>query len=127
MLTAPTTEIAKQTLNIWAKFSEEDGGILDNAIRHTPENGFIQIEVIQQQQHLRISIRDNGVGIDQSELRDIFEARYQARNCAQDKAIHVGLGLAISQRLMSFMHSQITVESELHQGSCFSFTLPMAT
>lgn len=100
--------------------------ILDNAIRHTPVKGLIQIEVTPQQQQLRIDIRDSGVGIDPSEVKNIFEARYQASNCAQDKGIHVGLGLAISQRLVSFMHSEITVESNLNQGSCFSFALSMA-
>lgn len=100
--------------------------IIDNAIRHTPDGGNVQIAVTPEAQKLRIDIRDSGVGINQEELRYIFDARYQASNTEKDNAVHVGLGLAISQKLLALINSKLSVESELNKGSCFSFELPLA-
>lgn len=101
--------------------------LIDNAIRHTPHNGHIKIQVVAQQDSLRVNISDSGVGISDNELAFIFDARYQASNSAKDHALHAGLGLAISCKLMALLDSKLTVESQLGQGTCFSFELKTAT
>lgn len=100
--------------------------ILDNAVRHTPKDGNIQLQVSQQEEKLQIDIRDTGVGISEAEIPFIFDARYQATNAEQDNVVHVGLGLAISKKLMALIDSELTVQSELGVGTCFSFDLKLA-
>jgi signal transduction histidine kinase len=106
-----------------AKLERVLTNLLDNAIRHTPENGNIQIGVSKEENVIRIEVHDSGIGISSDEIEFIFDARYQATNSEKDNLVHAGLGLAISQRLMLVLGSKLTVESELGKGSCFSFEL----
>lgn len=104
--------------------------LIENAIRHTEANGMITLSVkVLSQQHnkLQLDVRDTGTGINRHEIAHIFDARYRASNAQEDKNTHVGLGLAISKKLVSLLNSELTVESELGKGTCFSFSLPLAS
>jgi signal transduction histidine kinase len=104
--------------------------LLENAIRHTPESGQVQINVSAihhlGNEKLRVDIRDSGIGISDKEIAFIFDARYQATNTERDNCVHAGLGLAISRKLMALLESDLLVESQLGIGTCFSFELKMA-
>jgi signal transduction histidine kinase len=77
------------------------------------------------QNKLRVDIRDAGIGISAKEIAFIFDARYQATNSATDNCLHAGFGLAISRKLMALLDSDLSVQSQLGKGSCFSFELKM--
>ena len=98
--------------------------LLENAIRHTPENGTIDINVTSLLDRITVSVIDSGVGIAPEELAYIFDARYQASNTERDATSHVGLGLAISEKLVVLLGSSLKVSSELGCGTTFSFELP---
>jgi signal transduction histidine kinase len=100
--------------------------LIDNAIRHTPENGSIELSVYNIGDRVGVSVIDSGIGIAKEELERIFDARYQASNSERDACTHVGLGLAISQKLIALFNSKLEVESELGCGTSFSFTLAKA-
>lgn len=98
--------------------------LIDNAIRHTPEDGEITLCVAEHStdgQKLEIAVKDTGIGINQNELTHIFNARYRASNSQEDKQSHAGLGLAISHKLVQLFNSELYVESELGKGTRFSF------
>ncbi|MFC3123339.1 ATP-binding protein [Agaribacter flavus] len=97
--------------------------LIENAIRHTPENGKITLEVTGKADRLVVSVADTGVGISSEEIGKIFDARYQASNTERDATTHVGLGLAISQKLIALFDSKLEVSSELGCGTKFSFCL----
>lgn len=97
--------------------------LIDNAIRHTEAGGSIEINASPQAGKVRIDVRDSGVGICQSEVAFIFDARYQATNSNKDSNLHAGLGLAISKKLTALLGSDLLVTSELGKGTCFSFEL----
>lgn len=103
--------------------------LLENAIRHTPNKGKIELNVCTKNEHgqdkLRVDIRDSGIGISDKEIAFIFDARYQATNSESDNCLHAGLGLAISRKLMALLDSDLSVESQLGKGTCFSFELKM--
>jgi signal transduction histidine kinase len=101
--------------------------LLENAIRHTPENGKIDIQVMVADDRIKVSVIDSGIGIASEELAYIFDARYQASNTERDATSHVGLGLAISQKLVVLLGSTLSVTSELGCGTTFSFCLPPVT
>ena len=102
--------------------------LIENAIRHTPEHGAITLAVElngQRGNRLRLDVRDTGTGISKHEIAHIFDARYRASNAEEDKNTHVGLGLAISKKLVELLDSDLQVKSELGQGTCFSFELAL--
>jgi signal transduction histidine kinase len=97
--------------------------LIENALRHTPKDGEISIEVSQHHGKVKVSVSDTGSGISKEDITYIFDARYRASNATGDKKQHAGLGLAISKRLSVILNSDLNVESKLGQGSCFSFEL----
>jgi signal transduction histidine kinase len=99
--------------------------LIANAIRHTPESGKIDLAVAIHNDKLKVDIRDTGVGISEKEIAFIFDARYQASNTEKDTCRHAGLGLAICQKLMALLNSDLKVESKLGIGTCFSFELTL--
>ncbi|REL25622.1 sensor histidine kinase [Thalassotalea euphylliae] len=97
--------------------------LIENALRHTPEDGNINVQITPLEDKLRISVVDTGTGIHQKDLAYIFDARYRASNARGEKNQHAGLGLAISKRLSQLLNSDLSVSSELGKGSAFSLTL----
>ena len=110
-----------------AKLERVITNLLENAIRHTNENGKVTITVSQQNDKIKIAVSDNGSGISSDDIAYVFDARYRASNAIEDKTKHAGLGLAISQKLSKILNSEIFVESKIGQGSSFSFSLPVVT
>lgn len=98
--------------------------LIENAIRHTHVGGEITIQVSEKDNNkLNIAVIDNGTGINKNELAYVFDARYRASNAISDNKEHGGLGLAITQKLLNLLQSDIRVESQIGKGTCFNFHL----
>lgn len=98
--------------------------LIDNAIRHTDIGGKISVQVTEKANNtLNLAVIDNGTGIHEKELPYIFDARYRASNAIFDNKEHGGLGLAITQKLLLLLKSDITVESQIGIGTTFNFNL----
>ena len=95
--------------------------LIQNAIRHSGENGQITLKVHSDEQNVRIDVVDNGDGIASHEIPKLFERFYQRD--PDRSAGGSGLGLAIVKRILELHRSRVTVQSELDQGSVFSFWL----
>lgn len=95
--------------------------LLSNAIRHTRPGGGVRVTASRLGDEVEISVTDTGEGISKDDLGRIFEEFYQARNHAPGG---VGLGLAISRRLVQLMGGVIEVRSQLGAGSTFTVRLP---
>ena len=74
---------------------------------------------------LYFSVQDDGIGIEEEKQKLIFQNFEQADESEIARRQGTGLGLAISRRLIHMMDSEINLESELHKGSNFSFTLEL--
>jgi len=114
--------------------------IVENALAYTPAGGTVWIEVVctstippalkernksEQNEWARINIRDTGQGIAPTDLPHIFERHYRAPQARSRSKLGSGLGLAIARLIAQAHGGEITVESELAKGSCFSIWLPM--
>ncbi|MEB3292416.1 MAG: CHASE2 domain-containing protein [Synechococcales bacterium] len=97
--------------------------LLGNACKFT-QAGSILLRVTATQHLLRLDVEDTGVGIDHSELATIFEPFVQAQAGHQANQ-GTGLGLAICQQFVELMGGQLSVQSQLGQGSCFCLELPV--
>lgn len=98
--------------------------LLDNAVKYAPIGSHIQVSALHRTtQKVQVSICDNGPGIPAENCDRIFEDSYRLeRDAMQDG---YGIGLAVCQRIVRAHYGQIWVDSELGQGSCFHFTLPV--
>jgi two-component system phosphate regulon sensor histidine kinase PhoR len=100
--------------------------LLDNAIKYTPAGGRIAVEIAALPDALRVSVRDTGIGIPPEDLGRIFERFYRVDKARSRSLGGTGLGLSIVKHLVQAMGGEISVESELGQGSTFRFSLPRA-
>lgn len=98
--------------------------LITNAIQYTPEGGVVTLSVIKQGDRLTLTVSDTGHGIRDEDLPHIFDRYYRADPENGDATDGTGLGLAITKRIVELHGSSITVESNLAEGSSFSFTLP---
>lgn len=89
--------------------------IIKNCIEHS-HNGNIKITAEQNKLYTKISIKDNGSGIDKEDLPHIFERFYKGKNSSDDS---VGIGLALAKSIIEKQSGYIGVSSELGAGSEF--------
>ena len=99
--------------------------LLGNAVKFTPDGGRIEVAARLVQGKVRVEVRDNGPGIPPEEQKRIFEAFYRLRESGK-KTEGTGLGLAITHRLVELHGGELGLESQIGQGSCFHFCLPVA-
>ncbi|MEO0468664.1 MAG: HAMP domain-containing sensor histidine kinase [Bacteroidota bacterium] len=97
--------------------------LMDNALKFTPENGEVRIELSQQEEGVTVGIVDNGPGIPQEQQPYIFERYHQVAG-EKTKKSGAGLGLAIVKKILELHDASIQVRSKLQEGTEFSFMLP---
>ena len=99
--------------------------LLSNAMKYTPEGGHILFRVDGsakrhgELQHLRIIVRDDGIGMSKDYLATIFDSFTREESSLTNKVQGTGLGMAITKNLVDLMGGTISVESELGTGSTF--------
>jgi len=98
--------------------------LLSNAIKFT-EAGTVTLDVTNDENDWKIIVKDTGIGIPPHAQEFIFEEFRQVDQSSKRKYGGTGLGLAIVQRLARLMQGQVTVDSEVGQGSTFTVTLPI--
>ena len=100
--------------------------LLANAVKYTPEQGEISFSARLSDEGgetavLHVEVADNGIGISEEEQKKIFSIFEQAGGGMNRKYGGIGIGLALSKRIVGMMGGEIWVESELGKGAKFSF------
>ena len=139
----PEIKNKQQTLNIHVKNLRHENvkgdtqrikqvlmNILSNAIKYTPENGRITIEIYEKDPHNGIGnyqfvFEDNGRGMKPEFLDKIFEPFERASDDEIKRIQGTGLGMSISHKIIQMMGGDIKVESEYGKGSVFTFTMQL--
>ena len=99
--------------------------LIDNAIKYSPERTSVIISTILEADFLRVVVEDRGYGIAPSDQEKIWQKFYRVARDGQDKEEEsTGLGLSLVKEIVEQHGGQVGVESEIGQGSKFSFTLP---
>ena len=100
--------------------------LIDNAIRHTPEEGAVTVSITEDQGYAKIQVSDTGQGIPQDDLPYVFERFYKADKARTRSKGGTGLGLAITKNIVEAHKGKITVDSVEQQGTTFTFHIPLA-
>jgi len=100
--------------------------LVGNAIKYTPNEGAVNLSLQADDCRVSIRVQDTGYGIPSDDLSHIFDRFYRVRNSGHDDIEGNGLGLAIVKAIAEQHGGDVSVESELGKGSCFTLTLPVA-
>ncbi len=98
--------------------------LITNAVKASTTGGDILVTATQQNNDIKIMVRDNGQGISKDDQTHIFEPYFRAKSVTE-KYEGLGLGLALSKKIVELHGGKIWVESEPGKGSIFSFTIPV--
>lgn len=99
--------------------------LIDNAIRHTPDEGTVTVSLEHELSYAKISVADTGEGIPTEDLPFVFERFYKADKARTRSKSGTGLGLAIAKNIVEAHHGNIKVDSVKGEGTTFTFYLPL--
>lgn len=97
--------------------------LLSNAIKYSPEGGTVHLLLTCLDEQVYLQVIDEGIGIPQQDQQQLFEPFYRAANVGDIAG--TGLGLAIAKRAVELQDGQITVSSEVGQGTTITVVLPL--
>jgi two-component system phosphate regulon sensor histidine kinase PhoR len=100
--------------------------LIDNAVRYTGDGGSVTVSVWAEGRSALVRVADTGIGIPQRELPRIFERFYRVDRARSRETGGTGLGLSIVRHVTENHGGEVTVTSELGQGSVFEVRLPTA-
>lgn len=99
--------------------------LIENAVKYTPVNGTITLKLEKQKNNLKISVKDNGVGIPKKAQKKLFTKFFRAENVKKMQTDGTGLGLFIANNIIKKHGGKINCKSEEGKGSEFYFYLPL--
>lgn len=114
---------------VWVRGDEQQLGLmirnlLENAVRYTPEGGRVVVEVAHVGDHAIVSIADTGIGIPLEAQARVFERFYRVDKARSRDRGGTGLGLAIVKHVAELHGGEVSLRSQLGEGSTFTTRLP---
>jgi signal transduction histidine kinase len=100
--------------------------LVSNAIKFTGRNGYVKIGAVRKGKYVEISVEDNGVGIEEEKLKDIFKLESASTTKGTENEEGSGLGLILCKEFVEKNNGEIWVKSKKGKGTTFFFTIPAA-
>jgi signal transduction histidine kinase len=98
--------------------------LLTNAVKYSPRQTQVTVSTRQDDRHIRIAVQDQGIGMDQKEVKQIFQKFYRTKKAEESGEAGTGIGLSIVQQIVEQHSGEIEVTSQPGVGSCFTLVLP---
>jgi signal transduction histidine kinase len=98
--------------------------LLNNAITNTPPGGKVSVSAKAASETVEVSVKDNGIGIASEHLPYVFERFYRADKSRTRSTGGAGLGLAIVKQLVESHGGQVSISSQVDEGTTVTFTTP---
>lgn len=96
--------------------------LIGNASKYSPKDTEIKVNIESEENNIKISVSDQGIGITEEDLDKIFETFYRSDNVGTISG--TGLGLSITKNYVDVLNGKIEVESKINEGTTFTVTLP---
>ncbi len=100
--------------------------LITNAIKYSPVDTQVTVSGLRSGGHVRLAVEDQGIGMDQKEVRKIFQKFYRTKRAEQSGEAGTGIGLSIVQQIIQHHGGTIEVKSRPGEGSAFTLVLPAA-
>jgi two-component system sensor histidine kinase VicK len=107
------------------KISSVISNLLSNAVKYSPLGADIGVVCIMENNNVKVSVTDQGMGISQQNISKIFERFYRIESKETKNIAGFGIGLYLCAEIITHHNGQIGVESQPGKGSSFWFTLPL--
>lgn len=101
------------------KISQVLVNLISNAIRYTEDGGLVDIKLYKDDSSIYISVKDNGIGIPEDDLKHIFERFYRVDKSRNKSTGGIGVGLTISKAIVNSHKGNIYAKSKIGEGSEF--------
>lgn len=101
--------------------------LVGNAVKFTPKNGTITIKAVPQQDQCLLEISDTGIGIEESDIPQLFDEFYRVENEINQLVKGTGLGLTLAKNIIEAHHGKIWITSKPRSGTTVYFALPLVT
>lgn len=98
--------------------------LMSNALRYTPEDGYVVVAVSQDGRDAIVSVTDTGIGIAKEDLARVFSRFWRSDASRERESGGLGVGLALTKEIIDRHHGFIGVESELGKGTKFTLHIP---
>lgn len=99
--------------------------LLTNAVKYSPADTTVTVSTRRERNSLRLAVRDQGIGMDEKELKSIFTKFYRTKKAEASGEAGTGIGLSIVEQIVSHHGGSMEVTSSPGQGSCFTMVLPI--
>jgi signal transduction histidine kinase len=100
--------------------------LLTNAVKYSPQRTEVTMAAWKDDGHIRIAVKDQGIGMDQKEVKQIFQKFYRTKKAEESGEAGTGIGLSIVQQIVEQHGGRIEVTSQPGAGSCFTLVVPAA-
>ena len=98
--------------------------LISNSVKFTNRNGYVRISAVEESEYVRISVADNGIGMDDEKIGKLFQIDQNVSSIGTNNEAGSGLGLILCKEFIELNRGKIFVESRLGGGTEFSFVLP---
>jgi signal transduction histidine kinase len=98
--------------------------LLTNAIKYSPAETVVHVSTRVEGDEVRLSVRDQGMGMDEKEIRNLGRKFYRTRRAEASGEVGTGIGLSLVQQIVAHHHGRMEVTSAPGAGSCFTMVLP---
>ncbi len=101
--------------------------LLTNAVKYSPAETLVTTSVQANGSEIRVIVQDQGMGMDEKELRNIGRKFYRTRKAEASGEAGTGIGLSLVQQIVAHHHGRMEVQSKPGAGSCFTMVLPFVS
>jgi signal transduction histidine kinase len=100
--------------------------LLTNAVKYSPAETTVTVNTVADGSFARVSVHDQGMGMDQNELKNLGRKFYRTRKAEASGEAGTGIGLSLVQQIVTHHRGRMEVSSTPGEGSCFTMVLPVA-
>ena len=98
--------------------------LLTNAVKYSPQRTEVTVSGWKDDGQIHIAVKDQGIGMDQKEVKKIFQKFYRTQSAERSGEAGTGIGLSIVQQIVEQHGGTIEVSSRPGAGSCFTLVVP---